>query len=69
MWAHQNGILHNLEQAKTDVLEKGVNEQIGQIYKTSSQALPRDTLSLLHQPKETILKLPLVAKQQWIESA
>jgi len=64
MWVHWNGILHNLEHAKNDILAQGV-KKISWIYDTCLQTLLRE--ALLQEPKESILKLPLVVKQQWIE--
>jgi len=67
MWAHWNGILHHSVHAQTDTW-KGVNEQIGWLHESGFQVLLKDVLSPLHQPKENTLRLPLAAKQQWIES-
>jgi len=67
MWAHQNGILHQSPVARHDILEKQVNDQICALYTGGMQALPRDALGLLCKPKEHILQLPIVTKQQWIE--
>jgi len=65
---HWNRILHNSEQAKIDIVEQGVNTQIGHVYEAGSQVLLRDALLLLCKPNEITLKLPLAAKQQWLKS-
>jgi len=68
MWAHCNGILHQSIMARQDILEKHVNDQVGDIYAHGSQALPRDAIGLLQKPKDQVLQLPLTTKQQWLES-
>jgi len=68
MWAHQNRILHNSTQAKMEIVEKRINDQIHSIYETKSQTLSQDALIFIWKPKEQILQLPLVTKQQWLES-
>ncbi len=40
---------------------------IEQLYKTGLQMLPYNPLALIWKPKEQVMKLPLPAKQQWIE--
>jgi len=68
MSAHCNGILHQSTQARHDILEKQVNDQIHTIYANGMQALLRDVIGLLHKPKEQVLQLPLTTKQQWLKS-
>jgi len=68
MWAHRNGILHELPTACQDIIEKKVNDQICELYMGSTQALPWDAIGLFCKPKDHILQLMLTAKQQWIES-
>jgi len=67
MWAHHSGILHISAQAKQVILEKKINDQICSIYKTGSHALPCDALAFIHKPREQLLQLPLLTKQQWLE--
>jgi len=68
MWAHQNRILHNSPQAKYDILEKQVNNQIWTIYTNGTQAVPCDVIGLLRKLLDQILQLPLTMKQQWLDS-
>jgi len=68
MWANCNRIIHNSTQAKHEILEKKLNDQICKIYTTRTQELPQDTLVFIWKPKEHILQLPFTTKQQWLES-
>jgi len=68
MWAHQNGILHNSAQAKHDILEKQVNDQIWTIYANGTQVVPCNAIGLLRKLLKQILHLPFTMKQQWLDS-
>jgi len=67
MWAHQNGILHNLAHAHLYILENDINQQITVIYALGPQVLPWEAMHCVCSLIETILQLPLPAKQQWVE--
>jgi len=67
MWAHRNGILHQSPMARSNILEKQVNDYIRAIYARGTQALPRDAIGFLRKPLEQTLQLPLPTKQQWLE--
>jgi len=67
MWEHCNGILHNSEQAKHNILEEKINGKISAICANGTQVLPRDAIGLLQKPKEHALQLPLWTKQQWVD--
>jgi len=56
-----------LAQAKLDILEKHVNDQICGVYESGSQALPCYVFSFMQKPKEQTLRLSIKVKQQWFK--
>jgi len=68
LWEDWNEALHNSEKNCNNILERDINDQIMEVYCIGGHALPLDALSMMQQPLEHQLALPLATKKQWQQS-
>jgi len=68
MWEHHNSALHNSPAAQQNIVESRVNDAIWALYAKGSWILPQDAMHFMAQLVKYQLSLPLVAKQQWLET-
>ncbi len=68
MWEQHNEALHDSSINREEILEKAVNDEIQWIYEAGPGQLSRTDLSLMQQPVDHQLQLPLNTKRQWLET-
>jgi len=68
MWDHRNGILHNADRPRDDILDSAINDQVRQFFNHGVQAVPRDAFMFFQRPVEEILSSSRRYKEQWVAS-
>lgn len=68
LWQHRNGFLHNDGTTIHFQETVAINNEIRAEYATKGRGLPASYLHLYRMPLDTILKLPIFTKREWLLS-
>jgi len=68
MWDHRNEALHHSQNARADILESRVNDQITALYQQGLQAIPRDSFAFFKTPLKILLTKTKQYKTRWVAS-
>jgi len=68
MWDHWNKVLHNDPRLQQAIVQSTVNLQVQHLYAGRVQQLPCNTLHLIAQPLEVILRCSEASKLQRVDS-
>jgi len=68
LWDHRNEALHHSKNARDDILDSRVNDQITVLYQQGLQAIPRDSFTFFKTPLKTLLTKTKQYKTRWVAS-
>jgi len=63
LWDHRNKVLHNSQNARNDILDSRINNQIRSLFGQGLQAIPRDSFAFFQMPIDTLLQKPDITKR------
>jgi len=68
LWDHRNEALHNPQNARNDILDSRINDQIRSLFGQGLQAVPRDSFRFFQMTLNTLLDKPRHYKTSWVAS-
>jgi len=68
LWDHCNEALHHSQNARDDILDSRINDQIQTLFHQGLQAIPRDSFAFFKTPLKTLLTKTRHYKTWWVAS-